>query len=226
MTIEGITALDYSINPVSFKGIGNGTITDLDGDGNRDLDGLEYEAVADEILIPRFLGQGGTYNSELILHRPDRRRRVHDDRQLPGSTTTTKKPSRRSTRSVAGIASASATINGVFTEASSTHEQRAGRDRRRDDARVRLVPRLRRHGLLDRRADPRPGDLRGARRAHRRRTARPTCPSSRSPCRPTVRSCRTASSATAIRSRSTATTSDISGLTSRKRASARPEAAG
>jgi hypothetical protein len=67
MTIEGITALDYSLNPVSFKGIGNGTITDLDGDGNRDLDGLEYEAVADEILIPRFLGQGGTYDSHLIL---------------------------------------------------------------------------------------------------------------------------------------------------------------
>ena len=67
MTIEGITALDYSLNPISYKGIGNGTITDLDGDGNRDLDGLEYEAVPDEILIPRFLGQGGTTNSELIL---------------------------------------------------------------------------------------------------------------------------------------------------------------
>ncbi len=67
MTIEGITALDYSINPVSFKGIGNGTTTDLDGDGNRDLDGLEYEAVPDEILIPRFIGQGGIYNSQLIL---------------------------------------------------------------------------------------------------------------------------------------------------------------
>lgn len=67
LTIEGITALDYSLNPVSFKGIGNGTTTDLDGDGNRDLDGLEYEAVPDEILIPRFLGQGGTYDSQLVL---------------------------------------------------------------------------------------------------------------------------------------------------------------
>jgi hypothetical protein len=67
MTIEGITALDYSVNPVSFKGIGNGTNTDLDNDGIRDLDGLEYEAVPDEILVPRFLGQGGIYDSQLIL---------------------------------------------------------------------------------------------------------------------------------------------------------------
>jgi hypothetical protein len=67
MTIEGITALDYSINPISFKGIGNGTNTDLDNDNIRDLDGLEYEAVPDEILIPRFLGQGGIYDSDLIL---------------------------------------------------------------------------------------------------------------------------------------------------------------
>lgn len=67
MTINGIAQLDYSVNPVSFKGIGNGTLTDLDNDGIRDLDGTEYEAVPDEIYIPRFLGQGGSYNSELIL---------------------------------------------------------------------------------------------------------------------------------------------------------------
>jgi hypothetical protein len=67
LTIMGIEALDYSINPVAFNGIGNGTVTDLDGDGNRDLDGVEYEAVPEEILVPRFLGQGGAYASELIL---------------------------------------------------------------------------------------------------------------------------------------------------------------
>lgn len=66
MTLLGIDALDYSLNPVAFKGIGDGSITDLDGDNNRDLNGLEYEAVTDEILIPRFLGQGGAFNSELV----------------------------------------------------------------------------------------------------------------------------------------------------------------
>lgn len=67
MTIMGIEALDYSLNPVSFKAIGNGTSADLDGDANRDLDGNEYETSPDEVYIPRFLGQGGQYNSELIL---------------------------------------------------------------------------------------------------------------------------------------------------------------
>lgn len=67
LTMVGLEALDYSVNPVAFKGIGDGSITDLDGDNNRDLDGTEYEAVTDEVLIPRFLGQGGAYNSELVL---------------------------------------------------------------------------------------------------------------------------------------------------------------
>ncbi|MBL8861544.1 MAG: hypothetical protein JNK02_05985 [Planctomycetes bacterium] len=69
VTLNGLWSLDYSMNPVSFLGIGSGagTPTDLDGDGIRDLDGTEYEAVTDEILVPRFLGQGGSFASELIL---------------------------------------------------------------------------------------------------------------------------------------------------------------
>jgi hypothetical protein len=67
LTLESLTQLEYSMNPVVFKGIGNGSETDLDNDGVRDLDGVEYEAVADEILIPRFIGSGGPYDSELIL---------------------------------------------------------------------------------------------------------------------------------------------------------------
>ncbi|MBL8858286.1 MAG: hypothetical protein JNL28_07285 [Planctomycetes bacterium] len=67
MTIMGIEALDYSLNPVSYKAIGQGTNADLDGDQNRDLDGNEYETSPDEVYIPRFLGQGGQYRSELIL---------------------------------------------------------------------------------------------------------------------------------------------------------------
>lgn len=69
MTLESIESLEYSMNPVAFKGIGNAQtgLTDLDNDGVRDLDGVEYEPVANEILIPRFIGSGGPYDSELIL---------------------------------------------------------------------------------------------------------------------------------------------------------------
>jgi len=69
MTLESIEALEYSMNPVSFKGIGNAGTgdTDLDSDNVRDLDGVEYEAVPEEVLIPRFIGTGEQFDSELIL---------------------------------------------------------------------------------------------------------------------------------------------------------------
>ena len=67
LTFQGIDMIDYSLNPVSFKAIGQGMNADLNGDMNRDLDGLEYETAPDEVYIPRFLGQGGMYDSELIL---------------------------------------------------------------------------------------------------------------------------------------------------------------
>jgi hypothetical protein len=68
LTIRGMFSFEYSVNPVAFDGIGDGTLTDLDGDGNCDLDGVEYGEVPDQILIPRFLGQSqGGFNSELIL---------------------------------------------------------------------------------------------------------------------------------------------------------------
>jgi hypothetical protein len=69
LTLESITQLEYSMNPVAFKGIGNGSgNTDLNNNGLLDLDGMEYESVPDQILIPRFIGVDGVhYNSELIL---------------------------------------------------------------------------------------------------------------------------------------------------------------
>lgn len=69
MTLESWDTLEYSMNPVVFKGIGNAQtgVTDLDNDNVRDLDGVEYEAVPEEILIPRFLGSGDQFRSELIL---------------------------------------------------------------------------------------------------------------------------------------------------------------
>jgi hypothetical protein len=63
MTINGIEVFEYSMNPVSYEGLAG----DLNGNGLRDMDGSEYEQSAQEILIPRFLGQGGQYGSELIF---------------------------------------------------------------------------------------------------------------------------------------------------------------
>lgn len=82
LVISGLEAFDYSVNPVAFRGIGSGTgiaqpdgtLTDLDGDANLDLDGYEYEQAPDTITIPRFLGQDnpgkggdGLVRSQLIL---------------------------------------------------------------------------------------------------------------------------------------------------------------
>jgi hypothetical protein len=80
LILDGIEALNYGMNAVSFKGFGaNGndqtdnTPNDDDGDGIRDLNGPndrkpEYEEAPDKILIPRFLGQTpGLTDSHLIL---------------------------------------------------------------------------------------------------------------------------------------------------------------
>jgi len=66
--MNGASAIDYSTNPVSLKGVPAFPLsTDVDTDGNLDLDGVEYEGMPDEILIPRFLAVGGVLRSELIL---------------------------------------------------------------------------------------------------------------------------------------------------------------
>jgi hypothetical protein len=67
LSIDGVTAVDYSLNAVAFKGIGDGHLTDVDHDGRRDLDGIEYSEAPDQILIPRFLGQSEDLTSELVL---------------------------------------------------------------------------------------------------------------------------------------------------------------
>jgi hypothetical protein len=63
MTVDGLDAFEYSVNAVSYEGLA----LDVNGNTLRDLDGVEYEQSPDEILVPRFLGQGGPYTSELIL---------------------------------------------------------------------------------------------------------------------------------------------------------------
>ncbi|MCB9915908.1 MAG: hypothetical protein H6828_12325 [Planctomycetes bacterium] len=63
MTVESLETFEYSVNPVVYT-------ANNPADGNngiRLLNGTQYEEAADEILFPRFLGQGGNFNSELIL---------------------------------------------------------------------------------------------------------------------------------------------------------------
>jgi hypothetical protein len=68
LTLDGIAAFSDSVNAVAFKGIGDGQFTDVDLDGHRDLNDVEYSEAPDEILIPRFLGQGqNNVTSELVL---------------------------------------------------------------------------------------------------------------------------------------------------------------
>jgi hypothetical protein len=60
LIVDGIDNFDYQMNAVSFPSpIRAGSLTDLDGDGNLDLNGEEYAMAPNEILIPRFFGQGG-----------------------------------------------------------------------------------------------------------------------------------------------------------------------
>lgn len=63
LTIQGFDAIEYGINAVSFMGVD----PEDDGNGLRDLDGAEYERAPAEIQIPRFFGQGGMFDSELVL---------------------------------------------------------------------------------------------------------------------------------------------------------------
>jgi hypothetical protein len=65
----------YEVNPWTFKAIPpQGSDTDLPHGSNppnglRDLDGIEYQASPDQLLFPRFLGQGGPLGSaeDLVL---------------------------------------------------------------------------------------------------------------------------------------------------------------
>lgn len=64
LTIDGWNNVEYSMNAVSYTGLGG----DVNGNGLRDLDGTdEYEAGPDVLQVPRFFGQGGQFKSELIL---------------------------------------------------------------------------------------------------------------------------------------------------------------
>jgi hypothetical protein len=58
---------DYLLAPWTFKAgaaLAEGAVTDLNGNHLRDLDGLEYEAAPDTLLVPRFFGRGGPSDAD------------------------------------------------------------------------------------------------------------------------------------------------------------------
>ncbi|MEY2747429.1 MAG: hypothetical protein RL112_2471 [Planctomycetota bacterium] len=58
----------YEMAPVVFQAVGaQGAATDVDSDGLRDMNGVEYTKASDEILIPRFISAGGNSRPELAL---------------------------------------------------------------------------------------------------------------------------------------------------------------
>jgi hypothetical protein len=58
---------DFDVNPYVFTSpVAQGGATDVNGDGERNLDGVEYAAGPDHLLVPRFVGQDSD-NSTLIL---------------------------------------------------------------------------------------------------------------------------------------------------------------
>ncbi|MEW6742915.1 MAG: hypothetical protein AB1486_09160 [Planctomycetota bacterium] len=66
--VDGIDSIEYGVNAWRFRGAtADGTPTDLDQDGIRDLDGTEYEMAPDRLLFPRFFAQGIGFESTLTL---------------------------------------------------------------------------------------------------------------------------------------------------------------
>ena len=64
------TVFDVELNAVVYRaaeGLGEGADTDLDGDNVRDLNGLEYQMSADELLVPRFFGNDIRVRTDLVL---------------------------------------------------------------------------------------------------------------------------------------------------------------
>ncbi|MCY2959223.1 MAG: hypothetical protein NTY35_03575 [Planctomycetota bacterium] len=65
--VDSAVGASVDINPYVFKAIGaQGVATDVNSDGLRNLDGVEYEGSPDRLLVPRFLAQGPA-DSTLVL---------------------------------------------------------------------------------------------------------------------------------------------------------------
>lgn len=68
--LDGSSSSEYQINALIFEGMtGPNNPTNVDGDNVRDLNGIEYSQAADQIAIPRFLGQDAVpgVRSDLVM---------------------------------------------------------------------------------------------------------------------------------------------------------------
>jgi hypothetical protein len=64
------TVYDVELNAIVYRaaeGLAEGADTDLDSDNVRDLDGVEYQQSADELIIPRFFGNNEDVRTDLVL---------------------------------------------------------------------------------------------------------------------------------------------------------------
>jgi hypothetical protein len=67
--IDSAVGAGVDINPYVFKAVGaQGAATDVNSDGLRDLDGVEYEAAPDRILVPRFFAQGPAESALVLIN--------------------------------------------------------------------------------------------------------------------------------------------------------------
>lgn len=65
---NALTCASHSTNAVTFGSpAAQGAPTDVDSDGVRDLNGVEYDRAPDAILVPRFFGQTLSASSQLVL---------------------------------------------------------------------------------------------------------------------------------------------------------------
>jgi hypothetical protein len=68
LVFDGIENIDYGMNAFTWRSpVDTRKWTDLDADGIRDLNGIEYEPSPDVILVPRFLGQNATSHGSMIF---------------------------------------------------------------------------------------------------------------------------------------------------------------
>lgn len=66
---SGSDARDFELAPICFKGVpAEGAATDLDSDGRRDLNGVEYSQAPDELAFARFTGQAGLPHESSVLN--------------------------------------------------------------------------------------------------------------------------------------------------------------
>jgi hypothetical protein len=68
LQMSAIDAYSYGYNAFAFEAL-TGLLqpTDLDADGIRDLDGIEYSQAPDRLMFPRFLGSTASRSNDLIL---------------------------------------------------------------------------------------------------------------------------------------------------------------